>query len=978
MEAGSASCGSVQRVRWVTPDGFKCLLLRLNNMRTFSKLISALFVFLALNAFAQSSGPMVGTNRVVRTNESMSLTFTNPANRFSGNGGGLTNVPGFLDIRDFGAATNATPQVNQAAIQAAIDAATNRTAVAVRVPNGTYTVESPLRYYSGTYILGDGSGGDASTESKLIFTNALVNAITCDPNRVFFTGLRFEDLELSGPGLGTSTKAGLYFGFGYTNPVTFAGNMVSVKRMRVSGFAYGAQVSNLISGTIENCDFRFNTHGYFLSKPDSWILINCKAGGAGTSNCVVALDNGLSLTIIGGVWPGGNNSFVASTNTKSLNIIGGNWEWISGQQNGFLMQGTDLHAQAIQHSFSVNKPLYRFVNAANVSTIVGWTFDVSVTYPLISIGVSGQALGSYTGFPILVTNTASATSYYLPTNRYVGSFVGDGSGLTNISAGSGISTNGGSGTNNIFTTPVLINPTLPQDSTLTINGGGNSVSIANDNIDKMVLSSGVTTLTLGDGLATVAGTVVADAFQGVGANLTTLNASSLSTGIVPSARLNGGSSNVVSVLDFGADPSGTADSSLAFTNAIIAIGSPATNALYIPPGTYLTEPWLTLPKFATVFGDGSPVTTVLLRTPAGGETLIQSTNIGTLIYGFTIDGNSNGSFQVSAPLAVTGMVHNATGLGGVHDMSFKSWNRALQVTGFDNEQSAFVKSAIYHNNWFTNFSRGVEFDDNNAAEYTVFEGNNMHGGYSAIENRSAGNVGIFGNVIVGMANYAYDHIKNTSSFKGNSMIKGNTFNHCSSGINFNIGGFRFVNNWMGLSGNINLVDCTNGVFYGNDYMGSGPAFSFAGNCKSNYVDGTFHTAAESFLNFTNNLQCSFGLGNYRANVGPSMRYPRIDTTDFAVATRYTNTVPTKVYSAWQLSAAVAGTATVTMYTEHYVPQAVTNKLSISAGPLASLITVEPLVMEVGAGGIFYFIDESSGSGASVVVSTGTCSTVRGL
>src|SRR6185436_5266883 len=98
----------------------------------------------------------------------------------------------------------------------------------------------------------------------------------------------------------------------------------------------------------------------------------------------------------------------------------------------------------------------------------------------------------------------------------------------------------------------------------------------------------------------------------------------------------------------------------------------------------------------------------------------------------------------------------------------------------------------------------------------------------------------------------------------------------------------------------------------------------------------------------------------------------VTISNFVIGTRYTN-APTMAFVAasFQLNAAVAGTAAVTLFVEQ--PGIVTNKLSVSAGPLASLTTIEPLSLPVSASAVYYFNDVSSGSGATATIVAGTSS-----
>lgn len=103
------------------------------------------------------------------------------------------------------------------------------------------------------------------------------------------------------------------------------------------------------------------------------------------------------------------------------------------------------------------------------------------------------------------------------------------------------------------------------------------------------------------------------------------------------------------------------------------------------------------------------------------------------------------------------------------------------------------------------------------------------------------------------------------------------------------------------------------------------------------------------------------------------------TNNYVLGTRYTNDlvggfgVPRRaaVTASFTLTAAVAGTATVTLYVEQ--GGGFTNKATISAGPLTGLTTVEQLYLNVSPSAVFRFVDETSGAGASVAVVSGTCS-----
>lgn len=108
-----------------------------------------------------------------------------------------------------------------------------------------------------------------------------------------------------------------------------------------------------------------------------------------------------------------------------------------------------------------------------------------------------------------------------------------------------------------------------------------------------------------------------------------------------------------------------------------------------------------------------------------------------------------------------------------------------------------------------------------------------------------------------------------------------------------------------------------------------------------------------------------GVNNMATNVG------EIFTTTNAIVlgTRYIAPSRAFITASFTLNGAVAGTAIVTLYIEGTV----TNKLSISAGPLASLIVADTLSGMVGPSEVYYFANESSGSGATVAFVANTFS-----
>jgi hypothetical protein len=113
-----------------------------------------------------------------------------------------------------------------------------------------------------------------------------------------------------------------------------------------------------------------------------------------------------------------------------------------------------------------------------------------------------------------------------------------------------------------------------------------------------------------------------------------------------------------------------------------------------------------------------------------------------------------------------------------------------------------------------------------------------------------------------------------------------------------------------------------------------------------------------------------------SNIRTNIALMDVVTNDFVLNTRYTNENRRAMLAASvQLTAAAAGTATVSLLVEHG-PTTITNRMKVSAGPLASLVTIEPLTLMIGPGSIYYLTNETSGVGASASVVAGTCSLTK--
>jgi hypothetical protein len=104
----------------------------------------------------------------------------------------------------------------------------------------------------------------------------------------------------------------------------------------------------------------------------------------------------------------------------------------------------------------------------------------------------------------------------------------------------------------------------------------------------------------------------------------------------------------INVLDYGADPTGAADSTTAITNAIAAMTGPAT--LYFSSGTYKVSSTITLNKQGTYLGDGYN-STIITTTSATTDTF-NITVQGVHVRGikFTSSATRTAGYYIDQPL----------------------------------------------------------------------------------------------------------------------------------------------------------------------------------------------------------------------------------------------------------------------------------------------------------------------------------------
>ncbi len=185
-------------------------------------------------------------------------------------------------------------------------------------------------------------------------------------------------------------------------------------------------------------------------------------------------------------------------------------------------------------------------------------------------------------------------------------------------------------------------------------------------------------------------------------------------------------------------------------------------------------------------------------------------------------------------------------------------------------------------------------------------------------------------------------------------------------VNFNIG--MLTNSHIVIS-NWSLAKFPVAIRWKQDTNGNRVVLSLA-NTDGLIITNGFNTLGTNASGLTEwVLRPDFYPTNVIITSGGSGELLTTTTNLLALGTRYTNSFKrTMVSASFTLTAAVAGTAAVAMYVERF---GVTNRLAISAGPLTSLVTIEPLMQLVGPGEIYYFTDETSGSGATAAIIANT-------
>lgn len=324
--------------------------------------------------------------------------------------------------------------------------------------------------------------------------------------------------------------------------------------------------------------------------------------------------------------------------------------------------------------------------------------------------------------------------------------------------------------------------------------------------------------------------------------------------------------NVFNVVSYGADPTGTADSTTAIQDAISAAGT--TGRVYLPAGTYKTSAALTLSnEYMQFFGDGIDLT--VIEPVAGASFNVIETPI--------------------AP-ASTGSGYQITGVT-IRDLTINCANMTGTTAGQGN--GIFWFGAIQCNtervritgcpNW------AIVFDatpDNDAYDCIVSE--------CRIEN-CAGEIGLSYNTAARVYNSylsgptsntlaanqpVYTNVSNQSyaiaGDSANCLIEGNTFGQGSASVTnpainlTNSGPSRIIGNFFINTSGAAIASQAGGhnqIIVGNEFSGCCVGTSYSGPCLFIGADGTvitgnvFDVSNGDFTNMTWALQVNGSAGS---------------------------------------------------------------------------------------------------------------------
>jgi hypothetical protein len=253
--------------------------------------------------------------------------------------------------------------------------------------------------------------------------------------------------------------------------------------------------------------------------------------------------------------------------------------------------------------------------------------------------------------------------------------------------------------------------------------------------------------------------------------------------------------DVVSVLDFGADPTGVSDSRAAFQSAVTAVIAAGRGTVYVPDGTYLINgttssdsflngvliPWdnnYDLRPYLRIVGDGG----VTINAGSNNMVVFRVSTTFVEISGICIDGNSKtnvtgigvwpentGNVTLAAPVSQSYFVS--------HSVTIKNCSLGMDfqpgVTDTSNRQSGCFYHAVYNYHGNTNTQHLVfsyPYDYNTSPSATNQNYTTRAGFYNC--SFVNGNVGVYAKGVgdIYFYNTSIELINSTSNVRGTAPL----------------------------------------------------------------------------------------------------------------------------------------------------------------------------------------------------------------